>query len=469
MDKALGNLHRHAALIVTAVVAGLAVAAALTWLTPTTYRSSTKLFVTAAHPVDTAAAYEGNLFTQQRMTSYANILTSPQLAQRVVAELGLSLTPEALAGEVTATATPDTVVLDVTVTDGSARRAHDIADSLGRQFTSTVVSLEQPDGAASSAVSVRTIQAASYEPEPVGPDLTGNLWRGGAIGLLVGVLLALLLGRVDSRVRTEDDLVEAAGVRLLGRAEDDRQLAKLHVITALPPRARSVDGYRAMAAGLQQNERGVRQQVVLVTGCLPGDGASTVAVNLAVSIARMGARVLLVDADLRRPRAARYLGLPDRPGMTEVLTSEADLDQATIRYGDGLLWVLPSGGMHSNPGDLLGSAAMRALLEDVRDAYDFVVLDGPPVLARVDAALLGTHADTCLLVARYGRTHRADLAEAVDDLARVNAPVPGVVLNRAPRGRGLKQVGGRAYRPDDVRAAVATAPTATMSAGGRTA
>ena len=367
----MSSLRRHRLLVLAAVVLGVVAAGLLTSLTPRTYTSSTKLFVSAVHGTDPAAAYEGNLFTQQRVTSYVEIFTNPQLAEQVVDELRLSMSPEALAGEVTASATTGTVVLDVSVTDGNARQAQRIAASLGRQFTARVTALEQPDGAATSAVAVRTLQPATYSATPVGPDLVGNLWRGGAIGLVVGLLLALLRGRLDRRVRTDAQVREAADVGLLGRVPDDRALGREHVVTALPASSPTVDAHRAIAAGLQ-TDGGIRRQVLLVAGCLPGEGASTVAVNVALSLARLGDRVLLVDADLRRPRAARHLGVADGPGLTEVLAGTVPVETAVQRGGGGLLAVLPAGAMHANPGDLLGSAGMRALVEELRGSYDVV-------------------------------------------------------------------------------------------------
>ncbi|MEU2348285.1 polysaccharide biosynthesis tyrosine autokinase [Modestobacter sp. NPDC049651] len=464
----MSNLRRHRLLVLAAVVLGVVAAALLTSLTPRSYSSSTKLFVTAARGTDPAAAYEGNLFTQQRVTSYVQILTNQQLAQAVVDELALPMTAAELAGEVTASATTGTVVLDVSVTDGDARRAQRIAAALGRQFTSRVTALEQPDGAATSAVTVRTLQPATYDATPVGPDLVGNLWRGGAVGLVLGLLLAVARGKLDRWVRTDAQVREAAGVGLLGRVHDDRGLGRAHVVTALPARSPSVDDLRAIAAALLTDDA-VRRQVVLVAGCLPGDGASTVAVNVALSLARLGNRVLVVDADLRRPRAARSLGVADGPGLTEVLAGTLPVEQAVRGGGGGLLSVLPAGTLHPNPGDLLGSPVMRVLVEELRASYDVVVIDAPPVLPLVDAALMGSAlADGCVLVVRHGRTSRRQLAEAADRLTAVHAPLLGVVLDRVPRGEALTAAGGRAYRPDAARAGapLARAVGAAAPAGG---
>lgn len=455
MNRPLSTVGRYVPLVLVVIALSAAVAGLLTARTPRTYRSSIELFVNAARPTDTTAAYEGNLFTQQRIASYAEILTSPELAQQVVDELKLPMSADEVAGEITATPVPSTVVLDVAVTDTSPRRAQDIAASVGRQFTDRVTKLETPPGSTTSAVRVSTMQAAGYSATPAGPDMFGNLWRGAAIGLALGLLLALVRSRLDRRLRTEQQIRDVAGVGLLGRTYEDRGLAKKHVVTALNPRSPSVDAFRAMAAGLQHADDGARPRVLLVTGCLPGDGASTVAVNVAVSLARLGNRVLLMDADLRRPRAARYLGLPERPGLAEVLCHAVPLREATRRWGERPLAVLPAGALPPNPGDLLGSDRMRTLLGELRHSYDVVVIDAPPVLPVVDAALMGSLADGCLLVTRCGRIKAEQLTEAVDALGRQGAPLLGVVLSRLPRKAAVAPVGTRGYRGDSAGTSVA--------------
>lgn len=461
MSSALRGLRRNWALVLALTTLGVVAAGVLTARTPATYNSSIKLFVTATRPTDTASAYEGNLFSQARVASYAEILTSRGLAQQVVAEAALPLTADAVAAEVTAVPVPNTVVLDVTVTDSFPRRAQLIAASLGRVFTARVTELETPPGASTSTVAVRTIQSAGYDPTPIGPDMTGNLGRGGAIGLVVGLMLALLRGRLDHRVRTVEDIDEAAGVGMLGRTYASRQLSRKHLVTALPADSLSLDAFRAMGAALRQTEH----RVLLVGGCLPGDGASTVAVNLAVSLTRAGGRVLIVDADLRRPRAARYLGLPDEPGLTEVLCDGTPLEAAVQQWGEEPLSILPAGTMHPNPGDLLGSARMHALLDELRASYDFVVIDAPPVAPVVDATVMGALADGCLLVTCYGKTKRERLAEAVDSLTMGHATVLGVVLNRLPRRDAVSPVARRASRPDTARAWTARAAVPTGAGG----
>jgi succinoglycan biosynthesis transport protein ExoP len=429
----LRSFWERSYLIVLGVLLGLAAAGLLTWSAERTYTSSTQLFVGAVGATQTADAYEGNLFSQERVASYAQILTSRDLAQRVVEELKLPMTAEELAAEVSAAPVPDTVVLDVQVTDTSAQRAQEIATSLGSEFAAQVTALETPAGASSSTVKVSTIQTPDFNPEPVSPDVFGNLGRGAAIGLVLGVGLALLRTRTDRTVRGDDDVEGAAGAHVVARVAELHGSARSRLPADVADQSPVAESYRALRVNLRHLDGGRRPQVVVVTGPLPDVGASTVAVNLAASLAASGKRVLLIDGDLRRPRVSRYLRLPDGAGLTDVLAGSAELRDVVHPMPGGRLTVLGAGTPPSDPEALLDSPRMRSLLEVLRDQYDQVILDAPPLLPVVDGALLSSFADTCLLVARFGRTRRDHLAEAAAMVTRVRVPSLGVVLNRVPR------------------------------------
>lgn len=189
-------------LLLGGLLVGLAAAGLLSWLATPLYSSSTQLFVSVAGSTDTSAAYQGNLFTQQRVTSYAQLLTGEALAAEVVDDLDLELTPAAVAGKVNASVLPETVILDVTVTDTDPARARAIAASLAEQFTERVLELE----ADVSALKVSIVEPADINSDPVSPDITRNLALGGVLGLLIGLGLALLRSRLDNTVKTGDDV-----------------------------------------------------------------------------------------------------------------------------------------------------------------------------------------------------------------------------------------------------------------------
>ncbi|WP_308127910.1 polysaccharide biosynthesis tyrosine autokinase [Modestobacter italicus] len=454
LNDVLRVIRRRGRLVVLGVVVGLAVAALLSWATPRTYASTTQLFVsTTGSPED---PYNDDLFSQQRVVSYVQVLTSAELAEAVAAELGLSMTPRELGEAITATPLPGTVVLQVVVTDRSAAQAQEIAAAVVEEFSDRVTELETPPGAVGSTVDVQTIQAPDLDTEPVSPLVARNLALGGALGLLIGLSLALLRDRADHSVHTADDVREVTGTEPVALVPENRHLAREHVLSHRDHQSQATEALRAVRLRLQHLDGASHPRVVLVTSALPDDGASTVAVNLAVALTRNGSRVALVDADLRRPRVARYLDLDeDAPGLTDVLAGRVDVGEAGQHWGNGRLTVLTAGPLPQEPDEALGSARMRAVLTALRERHDMVVVDGPPMLSVVDAAAVAPLTDGVLVVARADRTRREHLAEAVDSVGRVHAELLGVVLNRLPRSAALARSGGSVYRADPDRSSAA--------------
>lgn len=427
--------------LLTGLLLGLAAAGMLSWLATPLYSSSTQFWVSVAGEPDSSDAYQGNLFSQQRVTSYAQLLTGEALAEDVVEELALDLTAGEVAGKVAARVLPDTVMIEATVTDTSAERAQAIVAELSRQFTERVTELE----ADVSAVKVTIVEEAELNTSPVSPAVTRNLALGGVLGLLVGLGVALLRSRLDNTVKTGDDVQALTGAGLIGTVLEDPKLDEQHVVTARDGHSLSSESFRAIRTNLQFLNVDNPPKVIVVASSVPGEGKSTLAVNLATALAQSGSRVMLVEADLRRPRVVRYMGLVGGAGLSNVLAGTAEVSEVAQPWGDGKLSVLAAGPMPPNPSELLGSEHMRALLETLREDHDFVIIDTPPLLPVTDAAVLSVAADGCLITTRHGVTRREQLAEAANVLARIDAKLLGVVLNRVPQSAAIARGYGYGY------------------------
>ena len=447
-------------LIVLAALVGVAGAGALTFLATPLYSSTTKLFVSTSSSTDTSSAYQGNLFSQQRVSSYAELLSGVDLAGQVVQDLHLEMTPEQLAAEVSATALPDTVILKMTVTDPSAERARAIAESLGRKFSAQVLQLESPVGGGASTVKVTPVQAPEVNRTPVSPNMTRNVALGLVFGLLAGLGLALLRSRLDNTVKTSEHVLQLTRTGLIGTVLEDTSLERHHLVTELDSHSVVGEAYRTIRTNLQFLDVDHPPRVIVISSAVPGEGKSTLAVNLATVLAQSGSRVMLIEADLRRPRVTRYMGLVGGAGLTDVLGGRARLSDVAQPWGDGLLSILAAGQMPPNPSEMLGSEQMRGLLSHLRGVYDFVLIDAPPLLPVTDAAVLTTLADGCVLSTRFGKTRREELAEAATALQRIDGRLLGVVLNRVPQsaGAGRGYGYGYGYAPDPGRDRAGEAP-----------
>jgi len=175
---------------------------------------------------------------------------------------------------------------------------------------------------------------------------------------------------------------------------------------------------------------GAPPKVILITSALPQEGKTTTSINTAIVLAQKGVRVLLIDADLRRPSIHKTLGMGPKMGLSNVLTGNATIQQATVRSSilPGL-FILPAGTPPPNPAELLASTNMRDVLTELLEQYDHIVVDTPPTLSVTDAVVMSTRADAVVLVIRSGQTTKQALRRSRDLLMQVNARVAGVLLN----------------------------------------
>jgi len=204
----------------------------------------------------------------------------------------------------------------------------------------------------------------------------------------------------------------------------------VELVTQVRPQSQMAESYRALRTSLLLSNLGAPPKVIMVTSALPQEGKTTTSINCAVVLAQKGVRVLLIDADLRRPSIHKTLGMGPRSGLSNVLTGSTTLEQAITRTAIlPNLFVMPAGTPPPNPAELLASANMRDVLAQLREQYDHIVLDTPPSLSVTDAVVLSPRADAVVLVIRSSQTTKQALRRARDILAQVSAKVVGVLLN----------------------------------------
>jgi capsular exopolysaccharide synthesis family protein len=215
-----------------------------------------------------------------------------------------------------------------------------------------------------------------------------------------------------------------------------------------------------LRTNLQFIDIGSRSKSIVISSSIPGEGKSTIAINLAVSLADAGARVILVDADLRRPSVAEYLGIEGGVGLTTVLIGRAEVGDVVQPLGRTSLDLLPAGQIPPNPSELLGSTAMADLLEQLSTSYDMVLLDSPPLLPVTDAVVLSNLAGGALVVVGVDRIHRPQLQQSLESLETAGAHLFGVVMNKIARREAAAYAYGSgydAYAPKQHRPAPAQA------------
>lgn len=417
-----------------AVVLG---AVAVTLLTTPLYEASTRLFVSTTNSSSLSETYQGNRFSQERVVSYAELLTGQTLAQRTIDKLQLNRTAEELQERITATAKPDTVLISVNVLDASPIQARDIANTLSDEFVVLVRELETPEDGAVPDSRVVVEQRASIPESPVVPQPFRNIAIGLLVGLVLGIGLAVLRDLLDNTVKTRDQLEEIAKTGLVGSIPLDKERRRQATISFDSDNTGIAEAFRKLRTNLQFLGVDNPPRVILVTSSMPSEGKSTTAINTALALAETEKSVVLIDGDLRRPSLHRYLDLVGTVGFSTILSGAVTLDDALQKTRFPFLTVLTSGAIPPNPSELLGSQSARKLLNDLRAKFDYVIVDTTPLLAITDAAVLAPGADGVLVMARYGHTKKEHLSHAVKNLENVGAPVLGAVFTMTPaRGGG---------------------------------
>jgi len=426
--------RRWLSMVVTTLLI-LAIASLATLAMPKRYTATTSLFFAVAGESVSDLA-QGSTFAERQMSSYAQVATSPMVLQPVISRLGLNTTPIELAKSVEATVPVDTVILDIAATDHNPRQAADIANAVGAELAAVAgrLSPDRPDG--TKAVRVTTVTTAQTPSEPSSPRIAFNLAVGLMLGLMCGIGVAVLRSVLDTKVRSEADIRELTTSPILGAIAYDAVVPQHPVILRDEPLAAPSEAVRRLRTNLQFIDVANRPKSIVITSSIPGEGKSTIALNLAVSLADTGARIILIDADLRRPSMANYIGIEGGVGLTTVLIGRADVEDVVQHLGNTTLDLLPAGQIPPNPSELLGSAAMETLMAKLEATYDMVLLDSAPLLPVTDAAVLSNLASGALLVVSPDQIHRAQLQQTLRSLESAGAHLYGIVMNKVENVKG---------------------------------
>jgi capsular exopolysaccharide synthesis family protein len=271
-----------------------------------------------------------------------------------------------------------------------------------------------------------------------------NVALGAFAGLLLGSVAALTRARLDRSVRKPDEAAALAGAPVIGVVLRHADLDSGNAANrGRPPRV--AEDYRQLRANLQFLDVDEPPKVIMISSALPSEGKTTAIINLALALSEAGRKVTVVEADLRRPKVTRYLGMVGGVGLTNILAGTADVDDVTQYYGEHGLAVIAAGPTPPNPSGLVASASMAELLEKLRAGNDFVLVDSPPILPVADSTGLAVLVDGVLLTVRYGGTRKDQLQQAATTLQRVGARTLGLILNIVPPKAEIAQALGHGY------------------------
>lgn len=433
-EQLLGVLWKRRLTLVITFLATLGAAAAVTFTLPKAYTTVAYVWVSASETPE--SDFEATQLSQVLTRTYAELLQSRNVAQAVAERLPFETSPESLQGAVDVSSPNQSQLLAIQATGETPARARQIADT----YASVFVARARDFGARGATNSrVTLVERAPLVDDPSRPRPVLYLLAGAFVAAFAGIAAALLRERLDQRIHVDSSSTEVLGLPILGRIPSSAASATTALVRESLSRSErsSEEAFRLLVANLWFVSLGRRPSTLAVVSANEAEGKSTCCANIARAGAGIGANVLLVDGDMRRPSLSAQLGDGEVPGagFSNLLLRAGDLGEAAAEIFPTVHFV-PAGPLPPNPTALLGPDLLTPFNEAALERFDFVLYDTPPLAIGADASLIAGNAEGTILVVDASRTRRDALVQAIAQLERSRAKVLGVVLNRvrdAPR------------------------------------
>ena len=445
-------LTRYWKAIFICLVLGLIAGLVVTLTTPKTYTASASGVVVVRGSNDLGGVLSADMIAKSKAKQFQSLAKSRTVAAEALRLAKVSGNPDAAAGAVTVGVPEDTAQINLTVSHGSAQTAAKLANAWVTALSKSVANLTEGqiasgggnNGGATTTQSVVSVQPYVVAPvpgAPSSPKLKINLLLGAILGLLAGLAWAIFRAQSDRRIRNSEVIEKNFGLSVVGtlplRADSSKRAFLLDKIGKNVGKRdfRSVESFNELRANLQFMHPDSPLSAIVVTSPLATEGKSTVAANLAISIAESGRSVVLVDGDLRRPAVADTFGVVPDVGVTTAVVNQVPVEECLQQvHGVDRLQLLAAGPIPPNPSEILGSAAFASVIGQL-SAENLVVIDTPPSIPVADAAIVTRRVDGCLMVVDTTQATQDSLRKAISVMDKVDAEVLGVVLNRVPTGR----------------------------------
>jgi len=405
--------------IVTILVTGISFGIGA--LRPTVYQASTSLLVNASGSSGTD--YSDILASERLATTYSELLTKRPVIEAAARELGLD--PNQVEKSVRVQLVPNTTIIELTAEDSNPRMAAEIANRVVAAFKGNAREL---------GVRERDLIVIEIAAVPTAPDRNTSIYAfvGATTGFVFALGLAFLLDYLSDAIETVSDIKGVLGLTTLGAIpKNSRSERANHPITLTQPHASIAEAYRSIRTQLHLAGASKPLKKLLVTSAEPATGKTALVANLSVTLAQASSRVVIIDANVCFPALHRFFDVPNTTGLTDWLSGHVhSVEACLMKTSFDNVQVIPSGPLPLDPSALLGSARMDALLEEVAQHADWIILDAPAALMVTDAVVLARKVDGVVLVVEAGRTSRQTANQVCESLKGAGATILGVVLTK---------------------------------------
>lgn len=398
------------------------------WKWTPTYRADTTLMVGTwkTNLVDGQESIDiGMISTNQVLAiTYGEIVKSRAVLEVVIDELNLNMTYEGLLGMISSGPIDSTEIIRVSVDSKSSQEALRIADKIAEVFVEEIKSILNIDN-------VRIIDRAAVRRGPVNMGRVRITAIAGLVGLVAGIILTLIVDYMDKTVKTAEDLEKYVGMSSLGSIPyfgRDKGL-----VLRENPRSPIAESYRSIRTNIQFANIDGDLKTILFTSSNKSEGKTSTISNIALTMADAGHKVILIDCDFRNSSIHKAFNLTNKHGVTDILLKEEEYAKNIHRVGANRnLDLLTAGQSPSNPSELLYSKSMKKFIDKLKEDYEYVLVDTPPITPVTDATVMSSYIDGVILVCSAGKTEIESLKRAVEALRRVESNIIGVILNKVP-------------------------------------
>ncbi|MGH4139616.1 polysaccharide biosynthesis tyrosine autokinase [Clostridium sp.] len=369
-------------------------------------------------PIDT-------LSYQSLLKTYSSIANTTYVAEKTIGILGLKISPQELQQKITVTPETDTQILEIKVQGDNYEQTMNVISTLSSVFIEEVKVLYP-------TVSIQAIGKVNMPLSPVKPNKKLNLVISFFMGIIISVFIILFKEYLNDYVKTQEDIEIYLDVPVIGVIpKEKKKIGELNLLTLDKYHQFFMESLRTLRTNIDFIANCNNDKTITVTSCMSGEGKTTTAFMLAIMIARTGKKVILIDCDFRKSTMCEFFSLSNFNGLSDMLIGKIKLEEAIHACEVDNLYVLVAGTQTQNPSELLSSIKLKELIDKLKEEFDYVIIDTPPVGLVTDAQIISRLTDGCLMVVAPGITEKKELMKAIVLLKNVNSNIIGICLNKA--------------------------------------